>query len=337
MSERARRSPGADHRSQSGTWAGDRACVPDQRCERLHLRPGRGHARACASRAERRCAGRARKWPPRRPTWLTRTRSSRSSTPPPSASPSSRSWSTTPACTAPRARSGRSTGVSGWGRSRSTYSARCSPRGRSSPSSGAIGQGKIIQLSGGGATSPLPGLSAYAASKAAIVRFVETLALELREDQRRRQRDRAGRAQHPAPGRGDRRRPGQGRRARSTSARSSSSAAAARRSSEAPSSRSGWPRPIATESPASCSARCGTRGASCPLTAKTSTPMSTRCAVSFPPTAASAGAVDSGGADCEVAVQVWLSSGRCWQPARDRAPFCHAPLHRWWLCLPANR
>jgi NAD(P)-dependent dehydrogenase (short-subunit alcohol dehydrogenase family) len=44
-----------------------------------------------------------------------------------------------------------------------------------------VGHGKIIQLSGGGATSPLPGLSAYAASKAAIVRFVETLALELRE------------------------------------------------------------------------------------------------------------------------------------------------------------
>ena len=43
-----------------------------------------------------------------------------------------------------------------------------------------VGHGKIIQLSGGGATSPLPGLSAYAASKAAIVRFVETLALELR-------------------------------------------------------------------------------------------------------------------------------------------------------------
>ena len=41
------------------------------------------------------------------------------------------------------------------------------------------GGGKIIQLSGGGATSPLPGLSAYAASKAGIVRFVETLALEL--------------------------------------------------------------------------------------------------------------------------------------------------------------
>ncbi len=42
--------------------------------------------------------------------------------------------------------------------------------------------GKIIQLSGGGATSPLPGLSAYAASKAAVVRFVETLGLELRND-----------------------------------------------------------------------------------------------------------------------------------------------------------
>ena len=33
----------------------------------------------------------------------------------------------------------------------------------------------------GGATGPLPGISAYAASKAAIVRFTETLALEVRE------------------------------------------------------------------------------------------------------------------------------------------------------------
>jgi NAD(P)-dependent dehydrogenase (short-subunit alcohol dehydrogenase family) len=41
--------------------------------------------------------------------------------------------------------------------------------------------GKIIQLSGGGATNPLPRLSAYAASKAAIVRFAETLAEEVRE------------------------------------------------------------------------------------------------------------------------------------------------------------
>ena len=43
------------------------------------------------------------------------------------------------------------------------------------------GRGKIIQLSGGGATNPLPRISAYAASKAAIVRFAETLAEELRE------------------------------------------------------------------------------------------------------------------------------------------------------------
>lgn len=45
-----------------------------------------------------------------------------------------------------------------------------------------LGGGKIVQLSGGGATSPLPGLSSYAASKAAIVRFAETLALELADD-----------------------------------------------------------------------------------------------------------------------------------------------------------
>jgi NAD(P)-dependent dehydrogenase (short-subunit alcohol dehydrogenase family) len=43
------------------------------------------------------------------------------------------------------------------------------------------GRGKIINLSGGGATNPLPRLSAYAASKAAVVRLTETLAEELRE------------------------------------------------------------------------------------------------------------------------------------------------------------
>ena len=41
-------------------------------------------------------------------------------------------------------------------------------------------RGKIILLSGGGATKPLPNLSAYAASKAAVVRFGETLAEETR-------------------------------------------------------------------------------------------------------------------------------------------------------------
>ena len=44
------------------------------------------------------------------------------------------------------------------------------------------GYGKLIQLSGGGATAPLPNLSAYAASKAAIVRFMESLAHEVRDD-----------------------------------------------------------------------------------------------------------------------------------------------------------
>lgn len=44
----------------------------------------------------------------------------------------------------------------------------------------AHGYGKVIQLSGGGATNPLPRISAYAASKAAIVRFAETLAEEVR-------------------------------------------------------------------------------------------------------------------------------------------------------------
>lgn len=41
--------------------------------------------------------------------------------------------------------------------------------------------GKIVQLSGGGATNPLPRITAYAASKAAIVRFVESLALDVKE------------------------------------------------------------------------------------------------------------------------------------------------------------
>jgi len=43
------------------------------------------------------------------------------------------------------------------------------------------GRGKIVVLSGGGATNPLPNISAYAASKAAAVRLAETLAEELRE------------------------------------------------------------------------------------------------------------------------------------------------------------
>jgi len=42
-------------------------------------------------------------------------------------------------------------------------------------------KGKIINFSGGGATSPRPNFSAYACSKAAVVRFTETLAEEVRD------------------------------------------------------------------------------------------------------------------------------------------------------------
>jgi 3-oxoacyl-[acyl-carrier protein] reductase len=42
------------------------------------------------------------------------------------------------------------------------------------------GRGKIINLSGGGATGPRPRASAYAASKAALVRLTETVAEETR-------------------------------------------------------------------------------------------------------------------------------------------------------------
>ncbi|KJF16755.1 SDR family oxidoreductase [Acidithrix ferrooxidans] len=41
--------------------------------------------------------------------------------------------------------------------------------------------GKVVLLSGGGATNPMPNISGYAASKAAVVRLMETLALEVQE------------------------------------------------------------------------------------------------------------------------------------------------------------
>jgi 3-oxoacyl-[acyl-carrier protein] reductase len=41
-------------------------------------------------------------------------------------------------------------------------------------------RGKIVILSGGGATNPLPNVSSYAAGKAAVVRLMETLAVELK-------------------------------------------------------------------------------------------------------------------------------------------------------------
>jgi 3-oxoacyl-[acyl-carrier protein] reductase len=45
----------------------------------------------------------------------------------------------------------------------------------------AEGYGKIINLSGGGATAALPRITAYAASKVAVVRLTESFAEELRE------------------------------------------------------------------------------------------------------------------------------------------------------------
>jgi NAD(P)-dependent dehydrogenase (short-subunit alcohol dehydrogenase family) len=42
-------------------------------------------------------------------------------------------------------------------------------------------RGRIIHISGGGATSPLFGMSSYAASKAASVRLIESLALEYQD------------------------------------------------------------------------------------------------------------------------------------------------------------
>lgn len=43
------------------------------------------------------------------------------------------------------------------------------------------GAGKIITISGGGATNPMPRFAAYAATKAAVVRLTETLAEEYRD------------------------------------------------------------------------------------------------------------------------------------------------------------
>ena len=102
-----------------------------------------------------------------------------------------------------------------------------------------MGYGKIVQLSGGGATAPLAGLSAYAASKAAVVRFAETLAVELRDHRvdvnaiapgalNTRMLERCSRPARRLSGR------------RSTIAPSSSSAPAECRSSAGPSWRSFW-------------------------------------------------------------------------------------------------
>jgi len=50
------------------------------------------------------------------------------------------------------------------------------------PAMRSCGHGKILMISAGGATSPDPRFSAYAASKAGLVAFAATLAEELRDD-----------------------------------------------------------------------------------------------------------------------------------------------------------
>jgi NAD(P)-dependent dehydrogenase (short-subunit alcohol dehydrogenase family) len=50
------------------------------------------------------------------------------------------------------------------------------------PSMKALGRGWIINIAGGGATTPRPMFAAYAAAKTALVRFTETLAIETARD-----------------------------------------------------------------------------------------------------------------------------------------------------------
>ena len=113
---------------------------------------------------------------------------------------------------------GRRLGRAGCRRSRSTCSARSCCAARCCRTSSAQRYGKIVQLSGGGATNPLPRISAYAASKAAVVRFAETLAEEVRDDGIDVNAIAPGRAQHAHARRGARGRARSGRRRRSTSA-----------------------------------------------------------------------------------------------------------------------
>jgi 3-oxoacyl-[acyl-carrier protein] reductase len=48
------------------------------------------------------------------------------------------------------------------------------------PGMRARGYGKIVNVSGGGATAPMPRMTAYAVAKAAVVRLTESLAVDLR-------------------------------------------------------------------------------------------------------------------------------------------------------------
>ena len=174
----SRRPQRPDHRRQPGPRPRDRPPYVDARGRHLHLRPRRGDAGGLQARA--------------RPTA-------------PATRPGSRPGGRRlrPGCRSRLAagaveRFGApilvQRGVYGQGADRGRRLGRVVPGdrdqtdglGAARPGAGAaaegVERGKVVQLSGGGATSPLPGLSAYAASKAAVVRFAETLALELEDD-----------------------------------------------------------------------------------------------------------------------------------------------------------
>jgi NAD(P)-dependent dehydrogenase (short-subunit alcohol dehydrogenase family) len=70
--------------------------------------------------------------------------------------------------------------TNGGARWTSIFTGCCSRAARSFRISKKPGAAKSSSLSGGGATNPLPNISAYAASKAAVVRLMETLAEELK-------------------------------------------------------------------------------------------------------------------------------------------------------------
>ncbi len=112
-------------------------------------------------------------------------------------------------------------------------------------------RGKIVILSGGGATKPLPYVSAYAASKAGVVRFGETLAEELRDVRNRRQHGRSRRAEHAPARRGARCGRRRRRRGIPRGCRSSRVNPAVRRSRSAPNCACFSVRVRRTASPAS--------------------------------------------------------------------------------------
>ncbi len=163
------------------------------------------------------------------------------------------------------------------------------------PAMRARGRGKIINLSGGGATSPRANFTAYAAAKAAIVRVTETVAEEVRGD--------GIDVNAVAPGAMNTRlldevldagpeRAGGDEYRRAIAQRANGGSPPAGR----PASCCGSPRRGATASQAGCSVRSGTRGKTWRRGAWSSPrPTSTRYVASCPETAAGTGTTSGEG------------------------------------------